>query len=162
MAARAGFMEAKIKTFTTKFRVYWADCDAAGIVYYGNFFRFFEIGEEEFFLSLGHSRPELYYRLQVGFPRAETMCRYYKPARMGDVIEMKVWIGRRTRRTLKFYFELVRQDDRVLIAEGNYTIVCVNRQFQPVPLPEELLQLMADYLPPMTERPVDETVKANP
>ena len=41
--------EAAIRKFTTKIRIYWSDCDPAGIAYYGNFFRWYEMAEEELF-----------------------------------------------------------------------------------------------------------------
>jgi acyl-CoA thioester hydrolase len=150
--ADSAFREANIKKFRTKIRIYWSDCDAAGIAYYGNFFRFFEMGEEELFYSLGQSRPEIYRKHQIGFPRVETWCRYHKPARLGDLLEITVWIGRRSLRSIQFCFELRRDGELDLVAEGNYSLVCVNREFQPVPLPGDLLRLLGDYLPPASER----------
>jgi len=152
--------EAKIKKFTTKVRIYWADCDAAGIVYYGNFFRFFEIAEEDLYLALGRPRPAVYHQLQVGFPRVETWCRYYKPVQLGDLVDVTMWIERRTQRSMQFSFEVRREGEPELAAEGNYTIVCIDRQFQPVPFPEELLRLLGDYLPPVTARAASLTEEA--
>ena len=63
--------EAAIKKFSTNIRIYWSDCDPAGIAYYGNFFRWFEIAEEELFLTLGFSRTDVMRRYQIGFPRVE-------------------------------------------------------------------------------------------
>lgn len=133
--------------------MYWSDCDSAGIAFYGNFFRFFEMAEEELYLAQGRSRTSIYHDLQVGFPRVETWCRYHKPARLGDLLEVTVWISHRTRRSLRFNFELRRDGEAALVAEGNYTIVCINRQFHPIVFPSELLELLADYIPPFTQRP---------
>src|SRR4051794_9362356 len=77
-----------IKKFTTSFRIYWSDCDPAGIAFYGNFFRFFEYAEEELYASLGRPRPDILHDLQVGFPRVETWAKFYKPARQGDIMEV--------------------------------------------------------------------------
>jgi len=149
--------EATIKKFITKVRVYWSDCDPAGILYYGNFFRFFEVAEEDLFYSLGRPRVEIYTQLQVGFPRVEAWCQYRKPARHGDLMEVTTWIGRRTQRSLRFHFEMRRAGDPELAAEGNYTVVCVNRKFQPVPVPPELIELLREYLPVITKRPAPAT-----
>ena len=70
---------------------------------------------------------------------------------MGDLIEVTVWIGKRTRRSMQYCFEVRRDGETELLAEGNYTVVCINRQFQPVPLPQEVLDLFGDYLPAVTE-----------
>ena len=144
--------EATIKRFTTKVRVYWSDCDAAGILYYANFFRFFEVAEEELYRSLGWPRVDILRDLQVGFPRVETWAKFLKPARQGDLMEVTTWIGKRTNKSMHFHFEVRREGDPELATEGNYTVVCVNRQFQPIPLPPVLIERMGDYLPPLTQR----------
>ena len=93
----------------------------------------------------------MFYQCQVGFPRAETWCRFRKPVKMGYLIEVTVWIEKRTRRSMQYCFEVRRYGETELLAEGNYTVVCINRQFQPVPMPQEVLDLLEDYLPPVTE-----------
>jgi acyl-CoA thioesterase FadM len=96
---------------------------------------------------------EVYSQLQVGFPRVEAWAKYRKPARQGDLMEVTTWIGQRTRRSLVFHFEMRRDGDPELAAEGGYTVVCVSRpQFRPIPLPPELVELLQGYLPPLTER----------
>ncbi len=145
--------EAPIKKFTTKRRVYWSDCDSAGILYFGNFFRFMEVAEEELFYSLGHPRVDIYSSLHFGLPRAEVWCRYLKPARQGDLMEITIWIERRTEKSLLFHFEMRREGDTELAAEARYAVVCVDlRQFRPIPLPAEIIKLLRDYLPPKTAR----------
>ena len=139
------------KKFTTKIRIYWSDCDAAGIVYYANFFSYFECAEEELFRAQGRGRPDVFRQLLIGFPRAETWCRFRKPVKMGDLIEVTLWIGKRTQRSLQYCFEVRRDGEEEVLAEAHYTVVCINRQFQPVPLPQEVLDLLGDYLPPVTE-----------
>jgi acyl-CoA thioesterase FadM len=43
--------------------------------------------------------------------------------------------------------------DPELAVEGGYVVVCVKRpQFLATPLPAELIELMREYLPPLTER----------
>lgn len=141
-----------IKKFSTKIRVHWSDCDSAEIVYFPHFFRYFEIAEEELFTALGRPRWEFLHRLPVKFPRAEAWCRFRKPAREGDLIEVTTWIGKRTETSLVFQFEIRRDGDHALVAESHYRVVCVSRaQFQPAPWPVEVLDLLRDYLPPRTQ-----------
>ncbi len=42
-------------TFKTSFRVSWIDTDAAQVVHFSNYFKFFERTEEEFYRHLGFS-----------------------------------------------------------------------------------------------------------
>ena len=104
------------------------------------------------FLHLGRPRPSVFHELLVGFPRVETHCKYYKPARMGDLLEVTIWVAKRTQRTLQYCFEVRRDGEHDLVAEGNYTVVCINRQFKSVPIPHEVIELFGDFMPPMTER----------
>ena len=144
--------EAAIKKFSTKVRIYWSDCDSAGIVYYGNFFRFFEIAEEELFLALGHSRADVFRRHEIGFPRVEVWCRFRKPVPDGDMVEITTWITKRTQTGLTFNLELRRDGHDDVAAEAHYRIVCVKRpEFKPIPIPDEVLHLLQDYIPPLTK-----------
>ncbi len=140
------------KKFSTRHRVYWADCDAAGILYFARFFHYFEMAEEELFASLGRPRGEFLDSLRVGFPRAEAWARFFRPLRLGDQIEATAWIGKRTRTALVYHFELRREGDSELAAEGHYRVVCVRRDsFRPIPWPQEVLDLLQDYLPPLSK-----------
>ena len=97
---------------------------------------------------------DIYTQLQVGFPRVEAWCKFRKPARLGDLIEVTAWIGRRTQKSLLFHFEMRREGEAELVAEGHYTVVCVSRpQFRSIPLPAELIELLREYLPPVSHRP---------
>ena len=115
--------------------------------------RFFELAEEELYCSLGQSWPDVYYSLGVGFPRVELWCRYRKPARWGDVIEITTWINERTDKSMLYQFEMRRDGEPELVAEASYRVVCVKRpEFRAVPLPPLLLDVLRDYLPPLTPR----------
>lgn len=148
-----GAGEAAIKKFTTKIRVYWSDCDPAGIAYYGNFFRFFEIAEEELYASLGLPRPRLFAEFRIGFPRVETWARFRKPAAQGDTIAVTTWIEKRTEKSMLFCFEVRHDGVEDLVAEGSYWVVCVSRaEFHPIPVPPPVLEVLKDYLPPVSRR----------
>ena len=43
----------ELKKFTIEERVRWGDVDAAGIIFYGSYIRFFEIAETELFRAVG-------------------------------------------------------------------------------------------------------------
>ena len=60
-------------------RVHWADTDAAGIVWFGNFLRFFEEAEDEMFRALGRTRLELVRDFGILMPRLEATCRFRSP-----------------------------------------------------------------------------------
>ena len=103
--------------------------------------------------SLGLPRPELFARCKIGFPRVETWARFRKPATQGDTIAVTIWIEKRTEKSLLYCFEVRIDGQHELIAEASYWVVCVSRpEFHPIPLPPEVLELLKDYLPPVSRR----------
>ena len=61
----------------------WADTDAAGIVWFGVFFRYLENAEEELFRALGRDRTKLLGELRIFMPRTSLECSFRSPARLG-------------------------------------------------------------------------------
>ena len=114
------------------------------------------MAEEELYAFLGRPRAELFRNLQVGFPRVEVWCRYRKPARLGDSLDVTLWIEKRTQTALVLRFEMRRAGETDLVVEATSRLVCVNRQFRPIPLPAELIALFGDYLPPVSSHTHEE------
>src|ERR1051326_3452300 len=57
--------------FEMRVQTYWSDSDAAGIVFFPNYFRFFEQAEEELFRSGGKQRQAMLEAHHVWMPRVE-------------------------------------------------------------------------------------------
>lgn len=124
-------------------RVHWFDTDAAGIVWFGNFFRFFEEAEDELFRALGHPRTEVIREHGIFMPRVETMCRYRSPARAGELLEIGVGIDEMAHRRIQYRFEVREHSTRRLVAEGSYRVACVaSDTFTPRDLPPAVRRLL--------------------
>jgi len=55
--------------FRIQERVRWGDVDAARIIFYGAYIRFFEIAETELFRAVGLSYGQMFDELDVWLPR---------------------------------------------------------------------------------------------
>lgn len=122
-------------------------------MYFANFFKYFEIAEEELFASLGWPRAEIFAQKSIGFPRVESWARFRKPSPHGDRIEVTLWIERRTEKSLLYCFEVRPEGKPDLLVEGSYWVVCIQRpEFRPIPLPPDVEALLKDYLPPVSRR----------
>jgi len=115
------------KTFKTSLRVTWADTDAAGVVHFSNYFRFFERAEEEFYASLGFTFLDVR-ETGLWFPRVEACCEYKKPSRYNDLLEISVSVEELREKVLKLGFELTNKSSGDLIAVGHLVIVAVDKQ----------------------------------
>jgi acyl-CoA thioester hydrolase len=116
------------RTFKTSFRVSWADTDAAQVVHFSNYFRFFEKAEEEFYRCLGFSFTD--YKLTPGlwFPRVEVLCQYKKPARFNDTVEVELSIEELREKSVKYGFKIVNKESATLLANGYIVIVAADKQ----------------------------------
>ena len=98
-------------------RVLFGDTDAAGVVYYGNYLRWFEAGRAERMRAAG-----LPYRDLVGMgihlPVIEAKARYAAPARYDDEVEVHVAVPWQKGVRIRFAYRVVRGDDGALLAEG--------------------------------------------
>jgi 4-hydroxybenzoyl-CoA thioesterase len=73
-----------------QFRIEWAHCDPAGIVFNSRFFEFFDFGTWTLFEeALGVKPHDLFATFGIiGIPLVDTGARFLAPARFGDVVDM--------------------------------------------------------------------------
>jgi YbgC/YbaW family acyl-CoA thioester hydrolase len=122
--------------FRVNVRVHWADTDAAGVVWFGNFLRFFEEAEDELFRALGRTRMEIIGDFGILMPRVDASCRFRSPARAEDVLEVGIAVDTVSERRIAYRFEVRERDTRRLVAEGAYRVACVNKDtFKAVEFP---------------------------
>ena len=69
--------------------VQWGDCDGARIVFYPNFFRWFDEAAWHLFASHGIDRDALFGRFgSLGIALVDARAQFHRPARFGDVLEI--------------------------------------------------------------------------
>ena len=132
--------------FTIEERVRWGDVDAASIIFYGAYIRFFEFAETELFRSVGLPYSVMFDELDVWLPRVHLECDFRRAAQLDDLLEVSVFVGRVGTKSLRLNFEVRRKGESELVAEAHFVLVSVRRDtFETVPLPEELKQRLAPY-----------------
>lgn len=133
-------------------KVHWSDSDAAGVVWFPNFFGWFEDAEEELFTAtLGRTRQALLDELQFGMPRVEAHAKYHAPVRPGQTVRIGIRSTLEHARRLRHEFEM-RDERDTLLATGVVRVACVDlTTWKPRDLPEEVSQ-MVNGLPGAAER----------
>ena len=132
--------------FRIEERVRWGDVDAAGIIFYGAYIRFFEFAETELFRAVGLPYGEMYDRLDVWLPRAHLECDFRQAARLDDLLEVGVYVGRIGTKSLRLDFEVRRKGDPSIVADAHFVLVAVRRHtFESVSVPDELRRRLAPY-----------------
>lgn len=126
--------------FKRSFRVHWVDTDLAGVMHFTNYMRYFEACEEEFYRSLSLPFNDITAKYGVMFPRIEAYCSYKAPCRFNDAFDITMRAKEVAEKTITWEFQLVRQSDQKLAAEGYIKCIAVNSQWKAVPLPADLAQ----------------------
>ena len=137
--------------FTIEERVRWGDVDAAGIIFYGSYIRFFEIAETELFRAVGLPYGVVFDELNIWLPRVHLECDFHRAAQLDDLLEVSVWVGKIGTTSLRLNLEVRRKDrdgkiEEKLIATAHFVLVSTRRDnLQPIPVPVELRRALEPY-----------------
>jgi YbgC/YbaW family acyl-CoA thioester hydrolase len=124
-------------------QTYWSDTDAAGIVYFPNFFRFVEHAEEELFRSAGKGLPQLLQEHEIWMPRVEAFSKFSKPIPLGGAIRVRLQPQIQGEKTIRYNFEVVDDSSSDKLAAGYVTVVCVDAaHFKATPLPDVIRDII--------------------
>jgi acyl-CoA thioester hydrolase len=99
-------------------RVIYGDTDAMGIVYYGNYFRWFEVGRAELMRRRGLAYREMNVE-DYHLPVVESGATYRSPARYDDLLGIHAGIREVRGVRLAFGYRIVRESDGRLLVEGH-------------------------------------------
>jgi len=138
--------------FTIEERVRWGDVDAAGIIFYGSYIRFFEIGETELFRAVGLPYGKVFDELNIWLPRVHLECDFHRAAQMDDLLQVSVYVGKIGRTSLRLNFEVRKKNDageieEDLMATAHFVLVSTDREnLRPLPVPQVLRRALEPYL----------------
>ncbi len=120
----------------------YGETDAMGVVYYANYFTYFEVGRTDFFHALGAAYAAVEAR---GFlaPCVEATCRYLAPARYDQELLLTTRLVGLPGVRLVFAYTLASADGGQVLARGRTVHACVNRAGRPLSLRKHWPELWA-------------------
>src|SRR6267378_5533770 len=143
----SGFKMLEPKKYTIEERVRWGDVDAAGIIFYGAYIRFFEFAETELFRAVGLPYSVMFDELDVWLPRVHLECDFHHAAQLDDLLEVSVYVGRFGNKSMRLDFEVRREGEFELIATAYFVLASVRRDtFETVPIPQALRTRLTEYV----------------
>lgn len=122
-------------------RVRYADTDKMGIVYYGTYPIYFEIGRSEFMREKGlvyRKFEEQGYHLVV----VNLEAKYYNSATYDDLLIVRTNISELKSRGLTFNYEIYK--DGTLVVGGKTKHICINSERKSTSIPPHLLKILKD------------------
>ena len=111
--------------FFAKFRVYFEDTDAGGIVYYANYLKFCERARTEWLRSENISQQKMIEESHTGFVVYEIKGRYLHSAKLEDELTVYVIPVKLRKLSLTVYQEVYNQRGEKLF-EFECTLACTN------------------------------------
>jgi acyl-CoA thioester hydrolase len=112
-----------------------------GIVYYANYFVWFEIGRTEWLRETGWSYREM--ELEgMALPVVEAHCEYRQPARYDDEVEIETRATLVTPARVRFDYRVSRAGDRTVAAVGHTTHAALDGRGRPCRLPERVREML--------------------
>lgn len=132
-------------TVTRHERIYWGDCDPAGIIYYPNYFAMFDRCTTAMLeQAIGMTKHQYLIAYDfTGHPCVQTGARFLLPTRYGDEVVVESTIAKLGRSSIEVHHRLTK--DGKLAVEGTETRVWVRRQgtdsksIKAHPIPDEIV-----------------------
>jgi acyl-CoA thioester hydrolase len=126
---------------TVTVRVRYAETDKMGVVYYANYFVWFEVGRCELIRAIGKSYRDLEAD-GIGLPVIEAHCEYKSPARYDDELQVKTWGEMLSPARVEFRYEVSRPIDGTVNAVGRTVHASVDSNGRPCRLPDYIRDLL--------------------
>jgi len=123
-------------------KIYYHDTDCGAVVYYANYLKYLEEGRTEFFADAGISMRELTEQ-GYAFVVARVDIQYKKPAHYQDVIEVKTSLESMSASSISFRQAVLKENTPIVLA--NVLLVCVNRSFRPILIPESVRKAIEPF-----------------
>ena len=125
----------------TKCRVLYGDTDAAGVVYYGNYMRYFEQGRTEYMRDLVQTYREIENQGLL-LPVIECYTRYKASAAYDDLLVIETSMVELKNVSCRFNYRILRKepdDSLTLLAKGYTVHASVDRSGRLTRLPAGLI-----------------------
>ncbi|MCH8828292.1 MAG: acyl-CoA thioesterase [Planctomycetes bacterium] len=118
-----------------RIRVRYVETDAMGCLHHSNYFHYFEMGRTELFRANGGD----YRAMEASglfLVVVKLCCQYLKPARYDDLLTLETSLTKISAAKLLHGYRLLREQE--LIATGESTLACVNREGTVQRIPRDL------------------------
>ncbi len=131
--------------FTTQIRVRYAETDQMGVVYYGNYAQYFEVGRVETIRSLGMSYKALE-DMGVMLPVVEMNIKYLRPAQYDDVLNIQSTLKELPEKHIIEFHQDIFNESGKMITSGKVLLFFLDKETRKrVDIPTELKEKLEPY-----------------
>jgi acyl-CoA thioester hydrolase len=141
-------IEASVKSVEVPIVIRFGDTDPYGVVYFASYFRYCHHGIEEFLRHAGLP-PQHFFRNQeegFGLPVVGAACDFMRPVKYGDQLRLSVSVLKLKDKAVTFGFSFYYDGGDQLVAQGQATIVAIDKSWRSRPLPDRLRDAVIPYV----------------
>lgn len=129
----------------SKIRVRYGETDKMGVVYYGNYALYYEVGRTELFRELGLSYKH-FEQQGIILPVVSLNIKYIAPAYYDDVLTIKTTLTELPGYKINFTYEIFNKENKC-INQGETSLVFIDEaKGRPIKAPPELIDKLNGYL----------------
>jgi acyl-CoA thioester hydrolase len=128
----------------TKIRVCYGDTDQMGIVYYGTYARYYEVGRNELIRSIGLTYRQLE-EMGIMLPAHSLEIKYHRSAFYDDLLTVKTFVKSIPKVKFPIYSEIYNEEG-VLINSGLVVLAFMNASTRkPCSIPPDFAARMKEF-----------------
>lgn len=131
--------------FHTDIRVRLSETDAVGIVFFGSFSTYMDVGRMDYLENLGLPTFEGTVRDLVPGAVVHKAASFHSPAHYNDVLQVHVRVVELGQSSYTFHFLMVDRKRPRVVATGALTLVWLDPDFKPARLPDSFRQAIAAF-----------------
>ena len=131
--------------FFTPVQVRFAETDAQGHVFFGQYFTYYDVALTEYLKAIGYSYQAMLAD-GVDFYYVEAICQYKDRAFFDEVLHVHARIGKIGNTSFHFEFSVVEENSGRLIATGRIVAVAVDHNSRkPIAVPQKLREAVEAF-----------------
>ena len=128
---------------TVKLRVRFAETDAMQVVYYAEYFVWFEVARTELFRSIGMPYSVISRKRGFHTPVVQAHADYKSSARYDDEISVRVWASKVGTSSVRLDYEVTKLPDKVLLCTGHTVHVLIGEDGKPKDIPADIKERLS-------------------
>ena len=127
--------------FDYTLRTRYAETDQMGVVYYGNYPQYLEIGRVEWLRAIGLTYKEMEAE-GIMMPVVSLQIQYKKPALYDELITIRTKLKDLPSTKIEFDYEILNEKGELLSTANTILVFVDAKTFRPVRCPEKVLDLI--------------------
>ena len=128
---------------TAKLRVRFAETDAMQVVYYAEYFVWFEVARTELFRVMGMPYSVISRKRGFHTPVVQAHADYKSSARYDDEVAVRVWVSKVGTSSLRLDYEVTKLPENELLCTGHTVHVLIGEDGKPMEIPPDIREKLS-------------------